>query len=182
MLHGLARRLDKPMGALGVLFVLVVLGQALARPPTLSTALTVVGWVLWAVSVAEFALRAWLARHHARRFWRRNWWQVILLAVPFLRFARAATLRAARAPRRAHQTAHAYPHHHLPSIDRHVRDSPLVIPVHRPVTASQPGQATGLSGVRARTRIRSPSSVTSSITSGDNPENTIFVRSPILHT
>ena len=98
VLHGLARRLDKPMGALGVLFVLVVLGQALARHPTLSTALTVAGWVLWAVFVAEFALRAWLARHHARRFWRRNWWQVVFLAVPFLRFARAATaLRAARA-------------------------------------------------------------------------------------
>ncbi|MCZ7422028.1 MULTISPECIES: hypothetical protein [unclassified Micromonospora] len=98
VLHGVARRLDKPMGALGVLFVLVVLGQALAGHPTLSTALTVLGWVLWAVFVAEFALRAWLARHDARRFWRRNWWQIIFLAVPFLRFARAASaLRAARA-------------------------------------------------------------------------------------
>ncbi|MFC4016994.1 hypothetical protein ACFOW4_03415 [Micromonospora sp. GCM10011542] len=47
--------------------------------------------------VAEFALRAWLARHRAREFWKRNWWQLIFLAVPFLRFARAATaLRAAR--------------------------------------------------------------------------------------
>ncbi|WP_422733436.1 hypothetical protein ACN26Y_21860 [Micromonospora sp. WMMD558] len=98
VLNGLARRLDKPMGALGVLFLLVVLGQSLARHPTLSTALTVTSWVLWAVFVAEFALRAWLARHHPRAFWRRNWWQVIFLAVPFLRFARAAaTLRATRA-------------------------------------------------------------------------------------
>lgn len=97
-LHGLARRLDKPMGALGVIFVLLVLGQALARDPGVSAALTVASWVLWAVFVAEFALRAWLARHQARQFWRRNWWQVIFLAVPFLRFARAATaLRAARA-------------------------------------------------------------------------------------
>ncbi|NLU80629.1 hypothetical protein HCA58_20110 [Micromonospora sp. HNM0581] len=86
------------MGALGVLFVLVVFGQALAGHPTLSTALSVLGWALWAVFVAEFALRAWLARHDAGRFWRRNWWQVIFLAVPFLRFARAAyALRAARA-------------------------------------------------------------------------------------
>ena len=98
VLNGLAQRLDKPMGALGVLFVLVVLGQALARHPTLSTALTVSSWVLWAVFVAEFGLRAWLARGHAGTFWRRNWWQVLFLAVPFLRFARAAaTLRAARA-------------------------------------------------------------------------------------
>ncbi|TWJ21332.1 hypothetical protein [Micromonospora endolithica] len=97
-LNGLARRLDKPMGALGVLFLLVVFGQALARHPTLSAALTVVSWVLWVVFVVEFALRAWLARHQPATFWRRNWWQVIFLAVPFLRFARAAaTLRAARA-------------------------------------------------------------------------------------
>ncbi len=101
VLHGVARRLDKPMGALGVLFVLVVLGQALAGHPTLSTALTVLGWVLWAVFVAEFALRAWLARRDARRFWRRNWWQIIFLAVPFLRFA--GRLRPARRPsRRCH--------------------------------------------------------------------------------
>ena len=47
--------------------------------------------------VAEFVLRAWLARHRARQFWKQNWWQVIFLAVPFLRFARAAiALRAAR--------------------------------------------------------------------------------------
>ncbi|MGY1722807.1 hypothetical protein [Blastococcus sp. SYSU DS0533] len=93
---GLARRLDKPMGALGLVFVLVVLGQSLARQPWLTTTLSVVGWVLWAVFVAEFVHRAVTARDQ-RRFWVRNWWQVIFLAVPFLRFARAlALLRAAR--------------------------------------------------------------------------------------
>ncbi|SCL34619.1 voltage-gated potassium channel [Micromonospora nigra] len=96
-LNGLARRLDKPMGVLGVLFLLLVLGQAVSRDASVGTALTVASWVLWAVFVAEFTLRAWLARHCAREFWKRNWWQVIFLAVPFLRFARAATaLRAAR--------------------------------------------------------------------------------------
>jgi len=96
-LNGLARRLDKPMGVLGLLFLLLVLGQALINDEPLATVLTVASWVLWAVFVAEFFLRAWLARHCAREFWRRNWWQVIFLAVPFLRFARAATaLRAAR--------------------------------------------------------------------------------------
>ncbi|MDP5184468.1 hypothetical protein QOZ88_17670 [Blastococcus sp. BMG 814] len=93
---GLARRLDKPMGALGLVFVLVVLGQSLARQPWLTTTLGVVGWVLWAVFVAEFVHRAVTARDQ-RRFWVRNWWQVVFLAVPFLRFARALTLlRAAR--------------------------------------------------------------------------------------
>ena len=93
---GLARRLDRPMSVLGLLFVLVVLGQSLAREPWLVTTLTVVGWLLWAVFVAEFALRA-LRASDQRRFWSRNWWQLVFLAVPFLRFVRAlSVLRAAR--------------------------------------------------------------------------------------
>ena len=94
--EALARRLDKPMGALGLLFVFVVLGQALTTSPGLAGALTVAGWVLWSAFVAELALRAYVARDQ-RRFWARNWWQVVFLAVPFLRFARVLTLlRAAR--------------------------------------------------------------------------------------
>ena len=94
--EGLARRLDRPMGVLGLVFVLVVLGQSLARDPWLVTTLTVVGWLFWAVFVAEFAFRALRARDQ-RRFWARNWWQVLFLVLPFLRFARALTLlRAAR--------------------------------------------------------------------------------------
>lgn len=94
--EGLARRLDKPMGILGLIFVLVVLGQTLARDDRLVTALTVVGWVMWVVFVAEFVLRAVTAPDQ-RRFWARHWWQVIFLAVPFLRFARALVLlRVAR--------------------------------------------------------------------------------------
>lgn len=84
------------MGALGLVFLLLVLGQSLARDQELVAALTVAGWVLWLVFVAEFVLRAYAARDQ-RRFWVRNWWQVIFLAVPFLRFARALrVLRAAR--------------------------------------------------------------------------------------
>ncbi|MEU2666827.1 hypothetical protein [Micromonospora sp. NPDC007220] len=85
------------MGILGVLFLLLVLVQSFTHDEALSSVLTVASWILWAVFVAEFVLRAWLARHRARQFWRQNWWQVIFLAVPFLRFARAAiALRAAR--------------------------------------------------------------------------------------
>lgn len=94
--EGLARRLDRPMGVLGLLFVLVVLGQSLARDAWLVTTLTVVGWLFWAVFVAEFAFRA-LRATDQRRFWARHWWQVFFLVLPFLRFARALTLlRAAR--------------------------------------------------------------------------------------
>ncbi len=94
--EALARWLDKPMGALGLLFVLVVLGQALATEPSVVTALSWLSWLLWLLFVAEFALRAYVARDQ-RLFWRRNWWQVLFLALPFLRFARALTLlRTAR--------------------------------------------------------------------------------------
>jgi voltage-gated potassium channel len=73
-----------------------VLPQSLAREPWLVTTLTVVGWLLWAVFVAEFALRA-LRASDQRRFWSRNWWQLVFLAVPFLRFVRVlSVLRAAR--------------------------------------------------------------------------------------
>jgi len=79
------------MGALGVVFLLVVLGQTLAEGPRLVAGLAVAGWVLWLIFVGEFALRAWAAADQ-RRFWARNWWQLVFLAVPFLRFVRALSL------------------------------------------------------------------------------------------
>lgn len=84
----LARRLDRPMGVLGVLFLFVVLGQLLAEDPGLLAFLNVVGWLFWAVFVGEFLLRAYIARFSAA-FWKRNWWQVLFLLLPFLRFFRA---------------------------------------------------------------------------------------------
>ncbi|HWG94277.1 MAG TPA: hypothetical protein VNU66_08650 [Mycobacteriales bacterium] len=94
-----AARLDAPMSVLGVLFLLVVLGQTLATAPGVQRALTAVGWVLWAVFVAEFLLRLLVAPSSAR-FLRRNWWQLVFLAVPFLRFVRLVlVLRVARAGR-----------------------------------------------------------------------------------
>lgn len=96
--EGLAARLDRPMGVLGLVFLFVVLGQTLAGPP-LTDVLAVLGWVLWAAFVAELALRAYVAQDQ-RRFWRRNWWQVIFLALPFLRVLRAArALRLVRVAR-----------------------------------------------------------------------------------
>ncbi|WP_066288358.1 hypothetical protein [Arthrobacter sp. B6] len=84
----LARRLDKPMGILGVIFLFVVLGQLIATEPDMVAVLAVVGWVFWAVFVAEFLLRAYIAGF-SKDFWRRSWWQVVFLLVPFLRFFRA---------------------------------------------------------------------------------------------
>ncbi|MFE3459941.1 hypothetical protein ACFXKD_20545 [Nocardiopsis aegyptia] len=94
--EALAHWLDRPMGALGMVFVLVVLGQVLATNPAVGTAMAWLGWVLWLLFVAEFALRAYVARDQ-RRFWARNWWQVVFLALPFLRLTRAfLLLRTAR--------------------------------------------------------------------------------------
>ena len=97
----LARRLDKPMGILGVIFLFVVLGQLTATEPTMVGVLAVVGWVFWAVFVAEFLLRAYIAGF-GKDFWKKSWWQVIFLLVPFLRFFRALqALRLVRVARLA---------------------------------------------------------------------------------
>lgn len=84
----LAQRLDKPMGILGVIFLFVVLGQLVAEEPATVAAFTVAGWLFWAVFVVEFLLRAYTAGF-SKDFWRKSWWQVIFLLVPFLRFFRA---------------------------------------------------------------------------------------------
>lgn len=83
-----ATRLDRPMGYLGLIFLFVVLGQLLVEDPGWAKALNVTGWVFWAVFVSEFVLRAYIARFQTA-FWKRNWWQIIFLLVPFLRFFRA---------------------------------------------------------------------------------------------
>ena len=95
----LASRLDRPMSVLGLLFLLVVLGQNVSTSAGVQTAFTVVGWVLWVVFVGEFLLRLWLAPSRAR-FLRKNWWQVLFLLLPMLRFLRAlAFVRIVRAGR-----------------------------------------------------------------------------------
>src|SRR3546814_8105865 len=75
------------MGALGLVFVVVLTGQLLATNPQWSRVFTVIGWIFWAAFAGEFALRAYVAKDQ-RRFWRRNWWQLIFLALTFLRLFR----------------------------------------------------------------------------------------------
>jgi voltage-gated potassium channel len=94
-----ATRLDVPMSVLGLLFLLVVLGQTVASSAAVQRPLAGVGWLLWAVFVSEFGLRLWVAPSRTR-FLRRNWWQLVFLALPVLRFVRLVlVLRAARAGR-----------------------------------------------------------------------------------
>ena len=81
-------RLTPLMTALAILFVLVVFGETMAEPgTTLSTGLTIVGWVIWLAFVAEFVARIVIAPHTAA-FLKKNWWQVLFLVLPFLRIFR----------------------------------------------------------------------------------------------
>jgi len=81
-------RLTPFMSALSVVFLLVVLGEQFASPRSaMSRGLTVGGWVLWAIFCAEFVVRLVVAPDRGR-FLRRNWWQVLFLILPLLRFLR----------------------------------------------------------------------------------------------
>ena len=98
--EAIARRLDAPVTALGVIFLLLVVIETVSRPVgTIGTVFQVASWVIWAVFVGEFVLRAVIAPS-AVGYLRRNWWQLIFLLVPFLRFVRGVrALRAARVGR-----------------------------------------------------------------------------------
>ncbi len=93
-------RLTPVMSALSVVFVLVVIGESLATSgTTLSLGLTVAGWLIWLIFVAEFLARLVVAPKTAE-FLKRNWWQVVFLVLPFLRFLRLIrTIRLLRAGR-----------------------------------------------------------------------------------
>jgi voltage-gated potassium channel len=94
----LAAALDVPVSVAGVLFVLVVLASNLTPPDAeWGWVWDVAIWTLWVLFVLEFAARMIVAPS-IRRFLRRNWWQALFLAVPFLRFLRAFT-RSARVAR-----------------------------------------------------------------------------------
>jgi voltage-gated potassium channel len=93
----IADRLDVPITAAGVIFLLLVLAETISNPKgSVGTFFAITSWVLWALFVAEFLLRLYIAPS-TTKFLKRNWWQLIFLAVPALRFVRA--LRALRAAR-----------------------------------------------------------------------------------
>ena len=93
----IADRLDIPITAAGVVFLLLVLAETISHPQGLvGTLFSITSWVLWALFVGEFVLRLVIAPSTST-FLKRNWWQLFFLAVPALRFIRALrVLRAAR--------------------------------------------------------------------------------------
>jgi len=89
--EAVATRLDKPLTVAGIIFALVVLTDTTtAISGRLQLVFEVVGWLLWALFVSEFVARMLIAPS-TQTFLRRNWWQLIFLAVPFLRFLRPLT-------------------------------------------------------------------------------------------
>lgn len=83
-------RMTPVMSALGIIFLLVVLGEQFAREGSaVAQALTVAGWLLWLAFVLEYAARLAVAPDRVR-FLRRSWWQLAFLVLPFLRFLRLA--------------------------------------------------------------------------------------------
>src|SRR5687767_8214907 len=102
------RRLDPLMGMLGIIFALVVVAEAFVRPRGgLGTVVTAASWGLWAVFVIEFASRLAIAPSKSR-FLKKNWWQAIFLAFPFLRLLRVLRVaRLARAGRLVSSTVRA---------------------------------------------------------------------------
>jgi voltage-gated potassium channel len=93
-------RLTPMMSALSVVFVLVVIGESLATSGTaLALGLTVTGWLIWLLFVAEFVARLVVAPKTAE-FLKRNWWQIVFLVLPFLRILRLIrTIRILRTGR-----------------------------------------------------------------------------------
>lgn len=93
----IADRLDVPFTAAGIIFLLLVLAETVSNPKgVVGTVFGIASWALWLLFVGEFVLRLVIAPSTAQ-YLRHNWWQIVFLAVPALRFLRALrVLRAAR--------------------------------------------------------------------------------------
>ena len=87
-----SERADPLMAWLGVVFALLV-GYEIAVDvsPDAARALTIAGWTIWGIFLAEFLVKLWLAPRRLR-FVRRHWLQVLMLAVPTLRVLRFVRL------------------------------------------------------------------------------------------
>lgn len=95
--EAIAARMDLPMTAAGAVFLLLVAAETISRPSgTVGTVFAGLGWFLWGLFVIEFVVRLVVAPS-AWSYFKGNWWQLLFLAVPALRFLRAVqALRAAR--------------------------------------------------------------------------------------
>lgn len=86
--EAILENLDRPMAALGIVFLLLVLAETLTDPQGgVGTAFQVLSWLIVAVFAGEFLLRLYVAPSRGR-FLKRNWTQIVFLVLPFLRVFR----------------------------------------------------------------------------------------------
>lgn len=86
--EAILEELDRPMAALGIVFLLLVLAETLIEPEgAVGTTFQVLSWLIVAAFAAEFLLRLYVAPSRGR-FLRRNWTQIVFLVLPFLRVFR----------------------------------------------------------------------------------------------
>lgn len=92
MARAIEERLSPVMAVLGIVFLLVVVGQMVVVGRSEAEGLFgVATWVLWAAFVGEYVLRLVIAPSTGA-YLRRTWWQILLLALPFLSFVRLLVL------------------------------------------------------------------------------------------
>lgn len=86
--EAILEELDRPMAALGIVFLLLVLAETLIEPRgTVGIVFQIMSWLIVGIFTAEFLLRLYVAPSRGR-FLRRNWHQVVFLVLPFLRVFR----------------------------------------------------------------------------------------------
>jgi voltage-gated potassium channel len=92
----LTHRLVVPVTVLGAAALVLWLTEQVTVGTVWDSAVEVTWLLVWLVFLTEFLARA-IAATHTWAFLRRQWWELVFLAVPFLRFVRA--LRVAPAGR-----------------------------------------------------------------------------------
>ena len=103
--HKIAQRLDRPIATLGVVALVLWLLEPFTSSQSLLDTTVEVFWVLITLAfLGEFIIRAIVAPE-TWPFLRKHWWEVGLIALPFLRFLRV--LRAGRAGRGLASAVHS---------------------------------------------------------------------------
>ncbi|MCA1695997.1 MAG: hypothetical protein LC749_15430 [Actinobacteria bacterium] len=103
--YKIAQRLDRPIATLGVVALVLWLLEPFTSSQSLLDTTVEMLWVLIALAfLGEFIIRTIVAPE-TWPFLRKHWWEVGLIALPFLRFLRV--LRAGRAGRGVASAVHS---------------------------------------------------------------------------
>lgn len=97
-LRRIERMTDLPLMVLAVVFAVILIGPVILNlPAPVQTAFDASEWIIWAIFATVLALKTAVAPKRLQ-FLRRNWFEVLVVAIPFLRplrilmFARVAAV------------------------------------------------------------------------------------------